>query len=85
MAEVNTMAEVTGMEVSGSGLDGVDGVDGVDGGHGGGVPRTIRTIIHIIHTIRKHPRSSNSSLRYMSSRRNSIGISAGIPRVTIHT
>ena len=80
MAEVITMAEAIGMAVSGSGPDGVDGGSVVDG-----VPRTIRIMIHIIHTIGKHPRSSNSSLRYMSSRRNSIGISAGIPRGTIRT
>jgi len=78
MVEVVGMVEVAGMGVSGSGQDGADGVLG-----GGGVLRTIRTIIH---TIRKHQRSPNSSLRYMSSQRNSItGISAGSLRATILT
>ena len=82
MVGVSIMVGVAGMVVYGSGPDGVDGV------RGGGVLRTIRTIrtIRIIHTIRDHLSLHNSSLRYMSSQRNSIiGITAKIPRVTIHT
>jgi hypothetical protein len=77
--EVITEEVIT--EEAGVGLSGL-GLYGVDGGHGG----VLRTIPIIIHTTRRHPWLSSNSLRRMSSRRNSIiGISAKIPRDTIHT
>lgn len=82
IVDITIIVEVAGMGLFGLDLDGVAGIPG-------GVLLTIHTIIHIIetiHTIRKHPRLSSNNLRYMSSQRNNIiGISAKIPRGTIHT
>lgn len=81
MGVVTIMAEVAGVEASGSVPDGVDG-------RHGGVLHIILTVILILipitHTIRNHLwLSSSSSPLCMSSRSNSIGTTAGIPKVTI--
>jgi len=76
------MVEIRGMDLSGSVLA------GVDGGRGWGllITHTIILIPLIIPTTRRHPRSSNSSLRCISSGRSStIGIIAKIPRGIILT
>jgi hypothetical protein len=80
MGVVTIMAEVAGVEASGSVPDGVDG-------RHGGVLHIILTVILILipitHTIRNHLWLSSSSPLCMSSRSNSIGTTAGIPKVTI--